>query len=148
MRSPCLVLYVPEQIPLTIASQERLWKVPPVNRKKVLKLNNHRCQYCGTTKRFTLDHLIPRSKSGKYSWDNVVTACKKWNTFKGSRTPTEAGMKLLHQPKTPIHPTIALLLRNSFELYTEQYQDLHSNARYDVFLMNISEICTTISAFA
>ncbi|OZH54670.1 HNH endonuclease [Hydrocoleum sp. CS-953] len=107
VRSPSLVLYVPEQIRLTMASQERVWKVPPVNRREVLKRDHHRCQYCGTTKRLTLDHVIPRSKGGKHSWDNVVTACERCNAFKGNRTPTEAGMKLLNQPKTPIHPTIA-----------------------------------------
>ncbi|MEM1170839.1 MAG: HNH endonuclease [Cyanobacteria bacterium P01_H01_bin.35] len=107
VRSPSLVLYVPEQIRLTMASQERVWKVPPVNRKEVLKRDHHRCQYCGSTKRLTLDHVIPRSKGGKHTWDNVVTACDKCNAFKGNRTPAEAGMKLLHQPKTPIHPTIA-----------------------------------------
>lgn len=106
VRSPSLVLYVPEQIRLTMASQERVWKVPPVNRREVLRRDHHRCQYCGTTKHLTLDHVIPRSRGGKHSWDNVVTACEKCNSFKGSRTPTEAGMKLLHQPKTPIHPTI------------------------------------------
>lgn len=107
VRSPSMVLYVPEQIRLTMASQERVWKVPPVNRREVLRRDHHRCQYCGTTKRLTLDHVIPRSKGGKHSWDNVVTACEKCNAFKGSRTLTEVGMKLLHQPKTPIHPTIA-----------------------------------------
>ncbi|MGK7918613.1 MAG: HNH endonuclease [Trichodesmium sp.] len=107
VRSPSMVLYVPEQIRLTMAGQERVWKVPPVNRKEVLKRDHHRCQYCGTTKRLTLDHVIPRSKGGKHSWDNVVTACEKCNATKGNRTPTEAGMKLLNQPKTPIHPTIA-----------------------------------------
>jgi len=107
VRSPSMVLYVPEQIRLTMGAQERVWKVPPVNRKEVLKRDHHRCQYCGTTKRLTLDHVIPRSKGGKHSWDNVVTACEKCNATKGSRTPTEAGMKLLNQPKTPIHPTIA-----------------------------------------
>lgn len=107
VRSPSLVLYVPEQIRLTMASQERVWKVPPVNRREVLKRDHHRCQYCGTTKRLTLDHVIPRSRGGKHSWDNVVTACERCNAMKGNRTPTEAGMKLSHQPKTPIHPTIA-----------------------------------------
>ena len=107
VRSPSLILYVPEQIRLTMASQERVWKVPPVNRREVLRRDHHRCQYCGTTKRLTLDHVIPRSKGGKHSWDNVTTACEKCNAFKGSRTLTEAGMRLLNQPKTPIHPTIA-----------------------------------------
>lgn len=118
VRSPSLVLYVPEQIRLTIISQERVWKVPPVNRREVLRRDHHRCQYCGTTKHLTLDHVIPRSRGGKHSWDNVVTACEKCNSFKGSRTPTEAGMKLLHQPKTPIHPTIGFA-----EQFWRQQQD-------------------------
>jgi Restriction endonuclease len=62
VRSPSLVLYVPEQIRLRMASQERLWKVPSVNRKEVLKRDHHRCQYCGTTHNLTLDHVIPRRK--------------------------------------------------------------------------------------
>lgn len=118
VRSPSLVLYVPEQIRLTIISQERVWKVPPVNRREVLRRDHHRCQYCGTTKHLTLDHVIPRSRGGKHSWDNVVTACEKCNSFKGSRTPTEAGMKLLHQPKTPIHPTIGFA-----EQFWREHQD-------------------------
>jgi 5-methylcytosine-specific restriction endonuclease McrA len=61
VRSPSLVLQVPEHIRLTIGNPERHWKVPPVNRRGVLQRDGHACQYCGSRKRLTLDHVIPRS---------------------------------------------------------------------------------------
>ncbi|MBD2341253.1 HNH endonuclease [Calothrix sp. FACHB-156] len=107
VRSPNVVLQVPEHIRLTIGNPERHWKVPPVNRREVLKRDNHTCQYCGSTKHLTLDHVIPRSKSGQHSWDNVVTACEKCNSIKSDRLPHEAGMVLKTKPKAPIHPAVA-----------------------------------------
>lgn len=61
VRSPSVVLQVPSHIRLTVGNPERHWKVPPVNRREVLKRDNHTCQYCGSTKHLTLDHVIPRS---------------------------------------------------------------------------------------
>jgi 5-methylcytosine-specific restriction endonuclease McrA len=55
----------------------------------------------------TLDHVIPRSKGGSHSWNNIVTACEKCNSRKRDRTPTEAGMILRAKPKAPLHPTVA-----------------------------------------
>ncbi len=107
VRSPSLVFQVPEHIRLTALSTERLWKVPPVNRREILRRDRHTCQYCGSTKRLTLDHVMPRSKGGPHTWDNVVAACEKCNTRKGDRTPSEAGMALSNQPRAPIHPTVA-----------------------------------------
>lgn len=107
VHSPSLVLLVPEQIRLTKANSDRVWKVPPVNRREVLRRDKHRCQYCGSPKRLTLDHVIPRSKGGNHRWDNVVTACQSCNSRKGDRTPQQAGMTLLTQPKAPMHPTVA-----------------------------------------
>ncbi|NJO39870.1 MAG: HNH endonuclease [Cyanobacteria bacterium CRU_2_1] len=106
VRSPSLVLHVPEHIRLTIGNPERLWKVPPVNRREVLRRDNHTCQYCGSTRNLTLDHVIPRSKGGTHTWDNVVTACEKCNSTKGDRVPHEAGMTLKTKPKAPIHPAV------------------------------------------
>lgn len=83
LRSPTLVLLVPELIRLTISNSERVWKVPPVNRREVLKRDRHLCQYCGSTKELTLDHVIPRSKGPKHSWDKVVIACQQCNSRKG-----------------------------------------------------------------
>lgn len=107
VRSPSIVLQVPEHIRLTIGNTERLWKVPPVNRREVLRRDGHTCQYCGSTKHLTLDHVIPRSRGGQHSWDNVVTACESCNYAKSDRTPTEARMSLRTKPKAPIHPAVA-----------------------------------------
>lgn len=107
VRSPSLVFQVPEHIRLTMAGAERVWKVPPVNRRELLKRDHHTCQYCGSTKQLTIDHVIPVSKGGKHKWDNVVTACERCNQRKGDRTPLQAGMPLLSQPKAPMHPAVA-----------------------------------------
>ncbi|BAZ14816.1 HNH endonuclease [Calothrix sp. NIES-4071] len=107
VHSPSLVLHVPKHIRLKIASSERTWKVPPVNRREVLKRDHHTCQYCGSSKHLTLDHVIPRSRGGLHTWDNVVTACERCNSKKGDKTLTEAGMYLRYKLKAPIHPTVA-----------------------------------------
>jgi 5-methylcytosine-specific restriction endonuclease McrA len=107
VHSPSVVLNVPKHIRLKIASAERMWKVPPVNRREVLRRDHHSCQYCGSSKRLTLDHVLPRSKGGPHTWDNVVTACERCNSRKGDRTPTEAGMQLRTKPKAPLHPAVS-----------------------------------------
>ena len=106
IHSSRFVLSVPKHIRLTIAATERMWKIPPVNRREVLRRDHSSCQYCGTNKHLTLDHVIPRSKGGRHTWDNVVIACEKCNSRKGNKTPAEAGMPLRKLPKTPIHPTV------------------------------------------
>ncbi len=106
VRSPSIVLQVSEHIRLTTANPQRHWQVPPVNRREVLKRDKHTCQYCGSSKHLTLDHVIPRSQGGQHRWDNVVTACERCNQIKGDRLPQEAGMVLKNQPKAPIHPVI------------------------------------------
>lgn len=107
VRSPSLVLVVPEQIRLTMGNVERLWKPPAVNRREVFRRDRHTCQYCGSTKKLTIDHILPRSKGGQHTWDNVVAACEACNGRKGNCTPQEANMPLKTKPKAPIHPTIA-----------------------------------------
>lgn len=107
VRSPSMVFLVPEQIRLTITSSERVWKVPKVNRREVLRRDKQTCQYCLSRKNLTLDHVIPRSKGGKHLWDNVVTACQRYNSRKGSLTPQEVGMILVTKPKAPAHPAVA-----------------------------------------
>lgn len=107
VRSPSVKLQVPAHIRLTMAQNERVWKVPAVNRREVLRRDKHACQYCGSRHKLTLDHVIPRSKGGKHVWDNVVIACEGCNSKKGARTPREAGMPLRQKPKAPMHPTVA-----------------------------------------
>ncbi|WP_413176178.1 HNH endonuclease [Anabaena azotica] len=107
VRSPSLVVSVPKHIRLKIAAAERMWKMPPVTRREVLRRDHHSCQYCGSTKRLTLDHLIPRSKGGLHTWDNVVTACERCNSRKGDKTLGEVGMQLQKKPKAPQHPAVS-----------------------------------------
>ena len=107
IHSPRLVLDVPKHIRLKVASHERMWKIPPVNRREVLRRDHHSCQYCGSSKHLTLDHVIPRSQGGLHTWNNVVTACERCNSHKGGRTPHQAGMQLRTKPKAPVHPTIS-----------------------------------------
>ena len=107
IRSPSIVVQVTPQIRLTVNSGDRIWKVPPVNRREILRRDKHQCQYCGSRRHLTLDHVIPRSKGGKHTWDNVVAACETCNGRKGDRTLQGAGMVLKTIPKAPIHPAIA-----------------------------------------
>lgn len=122
VRSSSSVLQVPDQIRLTISNPERLWKIPPVNRREVLRRDGHSCQYCGCTHRLTLDHVIPRSRGGQHTWENLVAACESCNHSKGNKTPQEAGMILRTTPKAPMHPAIA---------FAEKFwKQQHSNPEY------------------
>ncbi|MCU0330338.1 MAG: HNH endonuclease [Candidatus Kapabacteria bacterium] len=75
-----------------------------LSRKNILRRDGHRCQYCGATHApLTVDHVIPRSRGGGDHWENLVCACVHCNNKKGSRTPEEASMRLLTQPRRPSH---------------------------------------------
>ncbi len=78
------------------------YKEIPLTRRNVLYRDGHCCQYCGYTgEGLTLDHVIPRSRGGGDTWENLITACVRCNVRKGSRTPEEAGMVLSHPPRKP-----------------------------------------------
>ncbi|RBO93789.1 5-methylcytosine-specific restriction endonuclease McrA [Nocardia puris] len=68
----------------------------------VLRRDAHRCGYCAGWAR-TVDHIRPRSRGGPNTWSNLVAACAPCNTRKADRTPEEAGMRLLWEPKAPNH---------------------------------------------
>ena len=75
-----------------------------LSRRNILRRDNNQCQYCGKiTTPLTLDHIIPRSRGGMDTWDNLVTACIRCNNRKGNQTPEEAGIKLAKQPRKPHH---------------------------------------------
>jgi 5-methylcytosine-specific restriction endonuclease McrA len=84
------------------------------SRRNVFARDGHRCQYCGksfATSELSLDHVVPRSKGGPTSWENMVAACLKCNVRKGGRTPHEAGMRLLGEPTRPrVSPALSLKL--------------------------------------
>ena len=79
-------------------------RTPGLSRRAIFERDRHTCQYCGSTlpaNDLTLDHVIARCRGGHTSWDNVVVACVRCNARKGSRTPNEAGMRLLRKPHKP-----------------------------------------------
>lgn len=72
-----------------------------LNRKRLYRRDNNECVYCGSKKNLTLDHVLPKSRGGRNSWNNLVTCCTSCNMKKGNRTPEEAGMKLRQKPYEP-----------------------------------------------
>ncbi len=72
-----------------------------LSRMNIFKRDNHSCQYCGTGKDLSIDHVIPRSRGGASNWKNLVTACKACNARKGDNTPEEANMPLMQKPFKP-----------------------------------------------
>lgn len=89
----------------SVVRLNRFVKVPyrkaiPVTRRAVFGRDNHRCQYCGAPAE-SLDHVMPRSKGGDHSWENVVACCRPCNIRKGDRSPSEAGLRLSRRPAPP-----------------------------------------------
>lgn len=74
-----------------------------LSRKNVLRRDNFRCQYCGQREKLTIDHVHPKSRGGRDTWENLVAACVPCNNRKGNRTPQECGMELLRTPFRPSH---------------------------------------------
>jgi 5-methylcytosine-specific restriction endonuclease McrA len=74
----------------------------PLTRRNILHRDSHTCQYCGYSgDDLTLDHIIPKSRGGLDTWDNIITACTRCNVKKGSRTPKEAGLFLRSTARRP-----------------------------------------------
>jgi 5-methylcytosine-specific restriction endonuclease McrA len=73
-----------------------------LSRKNILLRDRNTCQFCSRTlpaSELTLDHVVPRSRGGRSSWENLVACCYKCNNSKGDRTPEEAGIALARRPR-------------------------------------------------
>jgi 5-methylcytosine-specific restriction endonuclease McrA len=86
----------------------------------IYKRDNNSCQYCGSTRHLTIDHIIPKSKGGSEEWTNLVVACSKCNTKKGDKLLSQTDMKLIKQPKAP-HNTMQIKLNQSGVDEWEEY---------------------------
>ena len=106
----------------------RLWhyvKVPyqariSLNRRAVFARDNHRCQYCGASAE-NIDHVIPKSRGGTHSWENVVASCRPCNSRKRDRSPEESGMRLHRAPTAPRQRTWILVASGAVRSDWEQY---------------------------
>jgi 5-methylcytosine-specific restriction endonuclease McrA len=72
----------------------------PLTRRAVFARDEWACQYCGATAE-NLDHVIPRSRGGTHTWDNVVAACRRCNSRKENRLIEDAGLRLARRPTAP-----------------------------------------------
>lgn len=89
----------------------------PLSKTNIFKRDGHTCVYCGVNKRkdLTIDHVIPQSKGGKNTWNNLVTACFKCNNKKGSLDLEEFGVNI----EKPIRPHYLMLMRQLNYIYKE-----------------------------
>lgn len=80
------------------------------SRRNVFARDGNRCQYCGkrcSGAELSLDHVVPRSRGGPATWENIVCACRACNVRKGGRTPQEAEMTLIRPPsRPPVNPAL------------------------------------------
>ena len=101
--APSITLRTPAVVRLTKGCVSKKNKVR-FSRANVFTRDGFRCQYCGERKRMdalNYDHVVPRVRGGKTVWENIVTSCYACNDRKGSRSPDEAGMRLLRKPFKP-----------------------------------------------
>lgn len=102
VRSASFSMFLPSVVSLKeyVHSERR----PAFTRFNVFLRDRFSCQYCGTptaTERLTFDHVIPKSRGGATSWENVVAACEPCNLRKGSHLPKAIGMLPLTRPSQP-----------------------------------------------
>jgi len=103
-------------------------KRPKFSARAIWQRDGGRCQYTGNPLQpheGNIDHIIPRSRGGRTTWENCVLASKRINTRKANKTPEEAGLKLLKVPQAPRQVPVTALIRNA-----------HGIPDWDPFLVN------------
>jgi 5-methylcytosine-specific restriction endonuclease McrA len=100
IRSPSMRLPWPSIIRLK-AYVRVPYKRVMLSRRNILQRDHHTCQYCGATSHLTIDHILPKSRGGRDTWENLVAACVGCNNRKGDHTPEEVGMRLAREPFRP-----------------------------------------------
>lgn len=135
----------------TVATPTRMIRLPKVilltyfdrlpckelrlTRNNVFDRDKSTCQYCGQVfpdEDLNLDHVIPRDRGGKTTWENIVCSCIKCNSHKANRLPHEAGLRLIHRPARPKwRPVISLLLERHDR---ERWKDFLELAYWNVEL--------------
>ncbi len=109
VQSPSFSMRLPSVV--SLKSYVKPSRTPAFTRFNVFLRDRFTCQYCGSKEDLTFDHVIPRSKGGMTTWENVVTACSPCNLRKGDKLPEQVEMLPFQRPFAP------------------DVQDLHSNGR-------------------
>lgn len=103
IKSVNIIIKVPAVVRLLRAFRRHARPVK-FSRVNIYARDGYRCQYCGikcTIDRLTYDHVVPRSRGGRTSWENIVSCCYACNARKANRTPAEAKMALRTTPVRP-----------------------------------------------
>lgn len=100
VRSEHLDIEQPAVILLTRYIRPPSGRVTQPSRKAVLRRDHNRCGYCGKPAG-TIDHILPRSRGGQNTWENLVACCRDCNNRKADRTPQEMGWQLQMTPRPP-----------------------------------------------
>src|SRR5437879_7816113 len=107
LRSERETFPVPSVIRLTYFVKVPFRTRAALSRRAVFARDGHRCQYCGHGAE-NIDHIVPRSRGGEHTWDNVVAACRACNARKEDRLPQECGLSLRRHPRAP-HASLWLI---------------------------------------
>lgn len=107
VRSPSFAMRLPSVV--SLKTYVKPSRSPAFTRFNVFLRDRFSCQYCGAREDLTFDHVVPRSKGGTTTWDNVVTACSPCNLRKSDRLSDEVGM---HPAQAPFAPDVHQLHAN------------------------------------
>jgi hypothetical protein len=94
-----------------------------VNRHRIMRRDGYTCVYCGSKKNLTIDHILPKSRGGRNTWQNLITCCSGCNRIKGDKTPEEAKMTMIFSPYEPsifsevINPSVENLWKDFKKTY-------------------------------
>ena len=102
VRSPSFEMRLPSVV--SLKTYVKPTRHPAFTRFNVLLRDRFTCQYCGDREDLTFDHLVPRSKGGHTTWENVVAACRRCNAAKDDRLLADTTLRLAREPRAP-HPT-------------------------------------------
>jgi 5-methylcytosine-specific restriction endonuclease McrA len=100
VRSARITVLTPSVIRLRYMVRVPYVRRSSLSRRAVFARDDHRCQYCGQ-RADSIDHVLPRSRGGGHTWENVAAACRPCNLNKRDRTPEEAGMRLARPCRAP-----------------------------------------------
>ena len=100
MRSASITVPSPSVIRLRYMVKVPYVRRSSLSRRAVFARDDYRCQYCGD-RADSIDHVLPRSRGGPHTWENVAAACRPCNLTKRDRTPAEAGMRLARPCRAP-----------------------------------------------
>jgi len=120
IRSERLCLEVPSVIRLRTFVKVPYRRRAALNRRAVFARDHHRCQYCNGRAE-SIDHVVPRSRGGEHSWENVVAACRRCNAGKRDRLLAETSMVLRRPPTAPEHLTWVIVAVGDVPTHWERY---------------------------